>query len=596
MRAQQRGERRGSSLAEYESVARIGVRHVRETLIARHNVRMVNIHEIPASVTRPVMSALMSFGMMDLALRELGADKNRFPPDPMGGWVDHLAWGADSAFIAARLLLCGQFVGAAVILRSQFERWTENAAFNSGVEHRQGEPVPEYAARAWSACHANYPFAPRVNAEDHAWAETQMDQEWEDESNPSSVEELSVKIGHDYSVRPAELMKVMSDVLHGRDPWISATRWEAAVLREDAPPALSGELAEKLADVLMLNLRQVRVCLATLAEEQGKHGLARILFLLPERRDAGDTLPPVFSLFPLHPRTGLDPEYMDELSRVSRVYDECFRGGRPAGIKFQDDEMLLLAFGERRARAARWANWAFEEERKRVGESFDIEGIDGRQGPCIVAAEMAGILSEWHGDTPQGHAAAVCSSALRSAFWLWLEDDDRSLAAMRVLLEQCARLHVWAKKPEKAKKLESSAAATPKDWINAAGWKRLSALNRALGEFSHAHAKIRWDGARQILVDMQDDGTPHAIYTARAHTLDALIALLMHVCIGSAATLSSVMSESFGELAAEFHSDGRILEDELDKIFDRVLSLKNSSLGDYTFVGPARDLRETKDS
>jgi hypothetical protein len=51
-------------------------------------------------------------------------------------------------------------------------------------------------------------------------------------------------------------------------------------------------------------------------------------------------------------------------------------------------------------------------------------------------------------------AAAVVSSSLRSAYWLWLEDDDRAMATLRCTLEQTARLRTWHLKPAKAATLE----------------------------------------------------------------------------------------------------------------------------------------------
>lgn len=595
-RAQRRAGRRGATLAEYEQMAMQSHRHVAESLIARHNRRMGNMQSLPSGAIEPVMSALLSFAFVDMALRRLGATKDRHPAHYGNSWVDHLGWGADSAFIAARLLFSGQYTGAAAVLRSQFERWTENAAYNAGVHHEKGESAASFAARSWSACHHGYPSARRVREEVSGvkYGPDVADLDfWEDERDSESLQGDGVTIGEDYRVHPAAMMNFMSELLHGRGSFADVTRWEASDLLENEPPSLT-EASQWLSDVLMLNLRQIRLCLATLAEEQGNPQFARRLFSLPERTYAGNIGPTPASLFPLLPQTGLSPAFTDQLKDAESAYEQVLQGKRPAGRLYRDDEMTRLYFYERRARAGRWATKAFETEKRMMKDAFNLDGLSDRNTMYVMAAEMAGVLSVWFGATPQGNAAATSSSALRSAYWLWLEDDDRAMSALRVVLEQCARLRVWSIKPEKATKLENSSATTPKDWINSAGLRRLQSLNRALGEFAHFHAKIRLNGARDILRKIQQDGeSQNSQYTARGHALDAMAALLMTESIRCASAFSPVMAKAFEQIAEEvFHNEGG-LESSLEDLLQRSLLLKNAPLGEYSLGGPAQRTRRS---
>jgi hypothetical protein len=130
-RAEEFGRTIGSELADYEAVAFRGQDSLAAALISRHNQRMGRIgfvHPRLVGRARVLVNHLFS---IDLGLRALGADPKRPPVAPYGAWPDHLAWGLDSAVQAIRLVLVGQFVGAAVIARSQMERWALNVAHDA---------------------------------------------------------------------------------------------------------------------------------------------------------------------------------------------------------------------------------------------------------------------------------------------------------------------------------------------------------------------------------------------------------------------------------------------------------------------------------
>jgi len=116
-------------------------------------------------------------------------------------------------------------------------------------------------------------------------------------------------------------------------------------------------------------------------------------------------------------------------------------------------------------------------------------------------------------------AAHTAASALRSAWWLWLEDDDRAMAAARCVLEQISRLRTWRLKPTKADRLEAT-QTPPQRWLEAAGWRRLGPLNLALGEFAHMVERSDWERGRAILTDIQVDADAGlAPFTARGNAL-----------------------------------------------------------------------------
>ena len=101
------------------------------------------------------------------------------------------------------------------------------------------------------------------------------------------------------------------------------------------------------------------------------------------------------------------------------------------------------------------------------------QNIVGRGITFSLAAEIAGLCARWSQQPPDlGAAAAVVSSSLRSAYGLWLEDDDRAIATLRRTLEQTAGLRIWRVKPAKAATLEANSATAPRDELEGACWRR----------------------------------------------------------------------------------------------------------------------------
>jgi hypothetical protein len=149
-------------------------------------------------------------------------------------------------------------------------------------------------------------------------------------------------------------------------------------------------------------------------------------------------------------------------------------------------------------------------------------------GESILAGEMAAMIGIWLRDDSgtrfAADAFATSASALRSALWLWLEDDLRAMGCLRPVVDQLARMRTWRLKPEAAAKLEANPQTTPRDWLEAAGWRRLTLLSRALGEYVHGTVEVAHNTARRALVSLQtspDD--PLSQLTGRTHALSALV-------------------------------------------------------------------------
>ncbi|WP_435849278.1 hypothetical protein [Streptomyces lavendulocolor] len=116
---------------------------------------------------------------------------------------------------------------------------------------------------------------------------------------------------------------------------------------------------------------------------------------MPEILPAGTAAPPPTSLMPLIPSTELAPDVIKTLERGAYLHGQVLLGRRPAGRLYRDDEWVSLSFLERRARAARGALKAFDAEREHLGDEFNLNGVCSKEFYLIMAAETAGLASNW---------------------------------------------------------------------------------------------------------------------------------------------------------------------------------------------------------
>ncbi|MEH1055904.1 hypothetical protein V6U89_11910 [Micromonospora sp. CPCC 206171] len=453
---------------------------------------------------------LASYLPLGLAAEQLGAHPGRAPMHSGSTWEDHLAWGLDSTAAAVRLMMSLQPVGASIIARTQLERWSSNLEFNSFIRQEPGESTVAWFNRLWSA--------PVV---------------WPDG--------VATPVG--------DLFGDISELLHGRGPLMPLVWLDVADVT-DAPSSEHVRLLDTISDSLVVSLSHIRRCLATVAEARGRGYRAQTINMVrlvsPARGWVSDLRP---FLFPLVP---------DQFRAVEGVLGATASGYRRvvsalrAGQRHDEPSELwpVLSFGAQRFRALILAEHALKVERKMLGDRFDEMGIQSLATEAVLAGEMAAMLALWlrpdSGRRLAADALAVSASGLRSAQWLWLEDDDRAMGCLRCVIEQVARARTWRVRPDRAAKIEANPKSTPRNWIEAAGWKRLNLLNRALGEFAHGSTRSNWDVARNALVELQENAAEdEARYTGRTHALAAMIFILSVECAAWVDSFSSELGEAY---------------------------------------------------
>ena len=247
----------------------------------------------------------------------------------------------------------------------------------------------------------------------------------------------------------------------------------------------------------------------------------------------------------------------------------------------------MYAFGWQRHRAILCALQSMADEQKLLGDDFNLENLGSRSRNWVLLTEATSLVSTWMNPGPASDAAALIGSGLRSTYWLWLEDDNRSMAVLRCILEQAARMRTWRTKPTKAAQLEASPGTRPRDWLEAAGWRRLAALNRALGEFAHTKLNSRWSGAHELLSRLQGDVDPkRAIYTARGAAIDFVAALVAAEVLAVTGDLSPTLHASFASLFDELEITAADMADrDIDAVFNHMWAQRTVDLGESDF-GP----------
>jgi hypothetical protein len=325
----------------------------------------------------------------------------------------------------------------------------------------------------------------------------------------------------------------LSELLHGRT-LVSASAWDADCLRsEPDEDALEGfGLVMSALRLSVTHLRKMLFAAAQVVGDGATMGLlsaemdefseavrptsfARVEPIQGLPLPTVNVIPSVAYLAPLLPNEGLSERAIAALEEAADAFEGVMKRQRPAGRLYRDDEIATTAFGWHRLRSARIAQASLDREVKLfASEDAALLGLSRRASAWILVGEAAALLGGWLTPGPSRDATLLLASSLRSAWWLWLEDDDRAMAALRTVLEQVCRLRAWRLKPAKAATMEGR--ATPRDWIEACGWRRLGPLNRALGEFSHVSARSDWSAARDLLTRIQTDSDPeYAPLTAR---------------------------------------------------------------------------------
>jgi hypothetical protein len=511
-RAEQQGRRVPPTIAGFETALRDrGYDGVAEALISRHNQRMQRVAAVSDVTQRITLPLLTSYVPLSFAAEQLGADPGRPPMFSRPTWPDHLSWGLDSVAAPVRLLLALQPIGATIIARTQLERWSSNLESTSEISQEPGEDTAAWFSRLWSQPAAR------------------------------PLDGVATPVG--------DLFADLSELLHGRGP-LMALVWLDVADIDSGPSAEHAQLLETIGDVLTVGLSQLRECLTTAALERGWDALADITDRVRLVSPADGLLrdPPAF-VWPMIPQLFQEPAAEGTLGAAASGYRRVVSALRADRQPDQPTEAWpVLGLGYQRFRALLEAQAAFDHERRLRGEQFDQTGVDELATEAVLAGEMAAMLAIWLRTDPHracvADALAVCASGLRSSQWLWLEDDDRAMGCLRCVIEQLARARTWRTKPDRAAKIEGNTKSTPRDWVQAAGWRRLSLLHRALSEFAHGSTRANWSVARDALVALQTDAdTAAAKYTGRTHALTASIFMLSAEC--------AAWVDSFGSLPGD---------------------------------------------
>jgi hypothetical protein len=465
-----------------------------EALLSRHNQRMLKMESCAAGHFKVSMPALDVVPLLDLCLMG-GADYLNIPGTEREGvdlnvWATHLRTCVDELTQVTRLLLSSQVVGAALVARTMLERTTANRAVTFGVDKLPEEDSVSWMSRVWSLDDRTKSRA------GHVWSE-------------------------------------LSEMLHGRGAIAVASRWESNGLELVTPPEVV-ELQRCVLEAQALAFVQIRGMVLTYSKAKGLPAVLRdCLINWPETGlwheiERPDWLNPISpALWPVTYDT-FDKHHFLEAQQAK--YWAKLKGG-------PDVTLAAAAFGERRGRAITQARISKLAETKIFGPMKE-GAVSGRIGPIIVTAEVAALSARW-GFGPVSGALYMASTSLRSAYFLWLEDDMRAMGALRVALEHAARARTHRMKPVKSAKLEESPFANSTvRWIEACGWGRLALFARCLSELSHLNESAQWsaamEGLRQVRgPDIHDNGSDQSMFTARGFALDLVSNLLLLEALAS---------------------------------------------------------------
>jgi hypothetical protein len=528
-----------------EASSKHGRSAVVKALISRHNQRWENVDLVRSILGESSLETLHALFPVDVALVRTGASLDRHPASAYGDWVDHIAWGLDSICAAVRMLLAGNMVTAAVVARTQLERWHSNLATSGGLCLLADESQADFMTRVWGLVHPGCPDAGET------WSE-------------------------------------LSEFLHGRGPMTELSVWESQDLLTRTAADKLGGLLLPIDNAILLSLRQMRHCVATHGVE---HGFPRewgdlIAFMDDRFPSAVPFEPPMSTLWPLTMET---LEFFgDFVESIGSQYEEdvitLAAGGSASKQSYW--ERAISAWIWRRSRSVRFARAAFRQEAEELGDEFNPASLRGREQQYILTAEVSALLSKWSAG-PVSVSMSLASSGVRGAFWLWLEDDDRSMATARIILEQVARMRAHRLKPERALALESRGAQTSeRDWLSAAGWRRLSTISRSVAEFGHAEPNAKWSGARQVLANFHtpfsEDRSSDPLQVARGDTLTMIVHLLAQELRNHIPLIAPSLSDELFE-ALSFLNEGNS-DSMVEGWLNRSWEMRESDFGTSDFV------------
>src|SRR5271155_916182 len=150
LKAHRRARNVPPTVEAYERVTASGPTRLAETLIGRHSTRIDNLAAVEELSIDHCLKHLLSVCQLDAIFIRQGHQLNQHSPPHNSPWPTQLSWSFESTIAALRLMMAGQIVGAAIILRQQLGRWTLLLARADSVVRRRREPIESFIARAWT--------------------------------------------------------------------------------------------------------------------------------------------------------------------------------------------------------------------------------------------------------------------------------------------------------------------------------------------------------------------------------------------------------------------------------------------------------------
>lgn len=515
-----------------------------DALVARHAARIANLESIPEQRFEKCYRQLYY-------LHDVSTASEIFREGPLllrrdsSTAADHMLWATQSAMAAIRMLLAGQFVGAAILVRQQLGRWTlllADTAETASDEPDRPESADELIERVWteSAIAALGRHVADLLAEGRF---DDLDDLYEPIAGRSTTTTLGrVRLANGRGVCPATIYRRLSQIASGTGP-STATRWEC--LQKHSPkqmPSAIDAVVSYISDGLELCILNLQHAVGVFDRALQQHNSTGKSWLSASSIES-DVVPSdevavrlseicgseVPSLRPgLIPITPIALATSHNWKYLSHFYEQYCRG----------PDLSFIATQPARAEVAKLAFLAHRYTRLSMVEESQFADLNAMTGDVVVphispkcayilTAELAVLCARWNRSRHEiATAAMLISSTLRSGYWLWLEEDDRAMGILRWTLHHAARLRSWYINAELARELESGSLTSHKDWIIAAGWQDLLDLDRALFEFAHANPDSRADATGTLHDDPSgdDNGSVH-MRRARQEVLDQVTGL-----------------------------------------------------------------------
>jgi len=537
LKAQRRARNVAPTVEAYERVAASGPTRLTETLIGRHWTRIDNLDAVAQLSIDHCLRHVMSVCHLDAIFIRQGHQLNQHSPPHESPWPTHVSWSFESTIAALRLMMAGQIVGAAIIVRQQLGRWTLLLARADRVVQRRGEPIESFIARAWTQ-----------RAMDMLGLHTfdvALDDIFDDlDDHPRTTGAIDTDHEHVHidgrALCPAHVYHTLCELI---DAQHQDQRVECEVVRDlDAKPSPTDTKApaETILDTLTLCMIQMRLAAVTTyvftTDPDTMRGIP-LVSPLPERRPVqqpSEIQLPLSKPVATRLTPAIVPLVDSEFATVGAVADlwplyteyHAALADRFTAQRWTSQQLAELTFAAHRFSRLLVTADARAQDRKISDERLKIEQHLTPASPYVLTAEFAALCALWNQSRPQIAAAATqISSTLLSGYWLWIEEDDRAMGVLRCTLHQAARLRTWHVHPDAAQALQSRSCTIPRRWITMAGWSKFRPLDRALFEFAHTNRESRLDAAEILNDHLDDPESPVSQRIARQTALDTVTVL-----------------------------------------------------------------------